>query len=516
MSWGAVLWQLALGLLAGWGWLALCDPPGGGVAAWRRLAAFVLFCAAAATMMSFVTVAAIVDKTALLPELPARETAIRMVFCAGLSVAARALLIAGQAPSGLALGGLAGFLGWSGYQWLVCARAWRVLGWFSGPFTETVLAPLLVAASIFVALVLAHEGWRPVRLRVLGILLLAWAAPPALALKRLENAWGYGPASLARAAGVPAAAEAEEFAVAWLRPFGEDPYRLEVTRAAAGRLDASAESLERLEAFLKSRRFRHIFWREGVQVLRRGWLSRWDAERALDAAALREPGLFPPDYRTALALLRAGPVTIERYQRLEALAESAEARREGFESVNESQLVFEAFSAAYARFGDEDGARRWLYLVDRLWPIYDKRIEATPLESFHEGEIEGRLFVDGVPAQDVRVGLFFIASSSQPAGALSSSVLPGEDGVFRFSRLGAGRYYLALRAPPARLRGRIEGAPGFIALSADEPAVRLSPIRVERSSSEGVEEGAKLLHNLERYPVPPLEGAQPAFKPRTR
>lgn len=515
MSWVPVLWHILLGLLAAWAWFLLGVPRDAAIPLWRRAVSFLLLTLLASVTMSFVAPYVFLDKTALLPELPAMVTALRIACCAGLGLAAWALLLPRQAAAGLALGVLSGGLGLAGYHWLVCARAWKILGWFCGPFTEAVLAPILAASAVFAGLILVGDDWKPARFRILPALLLLWTIPPALTRWRLESAWGYGPASLARAAGVPPAAEAEKAAVAWLRPFGDKSYRLDEVPVAAASLDASAESLERLEAFLNIRRFRHLFWREGVEVLRRGWLSRWDSQRALDAALLREEGLFAPDYRSALALLRAGPVTIERYQRLVALSESTGERREGFESVNQSQLIYEAFSAAYARFGDEEGAREWLYRVDRLWPIYDKKIEAAPLESFHEGEIEGWVLVDGKPAGDLRVGLFFVASSSAPAGILSSSQLPDENGRFHFSRLGTGSYYLALRGAPARLRGRIASTPGLVVLSAEEPAAVLNAVRVERSG-ESVEEGPQPLHDLERYSVPALEAPQPSFKPRPR
>jgi len=213
-------------------------------------------------------------------------------------------------------------------------------------------------------------------------------------------------------------------------------------------------------------------------ALRGGWRLHWEAERALAADRLALPGLIVPGYLGALALIRAGPLTPARFQKLEELSLLAQERREGFESARGAQLIYEAFSAAYARFGQEAGARSWIYKIDRLWPIYEKKIEVSPLEDFREGLVEGWVLEGDRPALSVRVGLFWIPPGGPASpGTLSASVLPDPGGRFRFAGLGAGQYYLGLMGPN-RFPGRILGSPGVIRFSEAFPAVTLPPIRL--------------------------------------
>ena len=50
-------------------------------------------------------------------------------------------------------------------------------------------------------------------------------------------------------------------------------------------------------------------------------------------------------------------MTAQRYAKLEQLAAATGRRVEGFEKGSDAQRIFEGFSAAYARFGDEVKAR---------------------------------------------------------------------------------------------------------------------------------------------------------------
>ena len=166
-----------------------------------------------------------------------------------------------------------------------------------------------------------------------------------------------------------------------------------------------------------------------------------------------------------MALVRAGPLTEIRKARLEDLAALAESGAGGFESVGKSQRIFEAFSGAYARFGEEEQSRRWLLKVDKLWPLYEKRIEATAVEFFTSGEIHGSVRLEGVAPGSLRVGLFHVTGGTRPYeayGDLAAGVACGPDGSFRFSNLGEGRYYLAVAGPPEALGASFGPAPGIL------------------------------------------------------
>jgi hypothetical protein len=230
---------------------------------------------------------------------------------------------------------------------------------------------------------------------------------------------------------------------------------------------------------LRDRGFKSLYRREGVQALREGRLLRWESDAAVDAHALMQPGLVEPDYRKALALLRAGPLTPERFVRLERLAQQARSSRQGFGQVTQSQYIFEAFSAAYARFGEDEASRTWLGKIDDLWPLYEKKVEEPRIETPLGGEITGSVHVGGSPAEGLGVGLFFVAGSTLASPALedlSWAVDTDSQGRFRFSDLGSGRYYLAVRAPASLADAELGGVPGFLMLSRSRRSFALAPI----------------------------------------
>ena len=303
--------------------------------------------------------------------------------------------------------------------------------------------------------------------------------------QKLEAGWDFGPRSLVEAAGLPPLEEAPAVSVALLKPAAGEPYHLESKKAELGGLNVSQESLVKLYQYLDSRAYRSIFWRRGLKALRQGWLFWWDADRALKAASLAVPGRVAPDYRQALGLLKSGPQTQARLSALESLAAQAKPRKEGFEDVTQSQYIFEGFSGAYARLGNEDQARWWLLKIDNLWPIYEKRIEVTQVESMHDGEVGGTVLLSSAPAEGMLVGLFYLGMSTTTetalsSGTLSDSMLADAQGRFKFSYLGPGRYYLGLLGVPSDLSGRIHDSPGIIDLSRDVPVARLAPIIIER------------------------------------
>ena len=362
-------------------------------------------------------------------------------------------------------------------RWVPMADAFAQLG--TGFFGRLIggSLPLFLAGSLALsAVAILHPEFESARWAVSLILLVLWGGSAGLAQWRLRSVWGFGPPDLSAAAGVEASFE--EVSVAVLSPSG---VRVEKRLLEVQGFDVSPETLRKVFVYLRSRNFKSIFSRRAITVLRRGWLDQWDSQRALEAASLQAPGVFAADYVTALSLIRAGPLTPERFLYLDELHEMARASSAGFEDINGSQLTFEAFSAAFSRFNDESRARYWLGRVDNLWPVNEKKIEVTPLERLRQGSIIGRLLVDGQPAADVRVGLFlelFSEVTKKASVILSSSVFPDQRGNFFFNDLGKGSYHLELMGPPDVLQGDIAGSPGLITISESSPTVRLAEIRI--------------------------------------
>jgi len=381
-------------------------------------------------------------------------------------------------------------VGYSSSRWPHLARAIELSGGtFIGPFLAAVSTSAVALTAVCVAAVLLFDDARPHLRSVLLAVVSAWLLPTVATEAVLLRWWGFGPRTLCEVAAVPGNAQAESQNVVWLYASRGRSLQKESVRMAAENVDLSERSLVKLENFLLRAGYRHVFALEALAAVRQGWRQWWEADRALDALTLAVPGRVHPDYRRALDLIKAGPLNAARYDRLESLAAEAARSPAGFEDVAQTQYIFEGFSAAYARFGDEAKARKWLYRIDNLWPVSEKKIEVTPVEDFREGRVRGTVLVDGRASAAVRVGLFLLWTSSGAAGSttsrlLSASTYTDDDGRFVFTELGPGRYCLALMARLELLRGRILGSPGEFELSYDRPSVLLPPVRVERELAD--------------------------------
>jgi hypothetical protein len=361
-------------------------------------------------------------------------------------------------------------------------------------FIDAMLPFALLCVAVFAVFCAVQEEDGKLRRRGPAAALAVFLGGPWLLEAYLSGSWDYGAGSLKEAAGLPVAGSSASSTVVVLKPEGGEEFQIQERLHAVGRLDASRETLLRARRYLDERGWRSLYKKEGLLLLRRGWLDHWEPELALEALSLHVPGEAVPDYAAALALIRAGPLNEERLARLKSLDELARTVKGGFESVSSSQKIFEAFSSAYARYGDEERSRSWLLRVDKLWPLYDKKIEVAPLERMRDGSIQGSLFIDGRPASAVKVGLF-LETLSEATGRrtvdFSGAVWPDSSGLFRFDDLGPGTYHLELLGTPEQLRGTVLGSPGFIDLYEGSRRVVLPPIMIERRALPSPVDGAR-------------------------
>ncbi len=469
----------ALGLAAAL-WLLLEPEKNASTA--RRVLTAALLAALGATAMSW-TRAVLAFPDTLPPEIaPGSALA---AASAGMALAVAAFAAAGaSARRAAAFGALLAAMGFCASRWPQLARAVELSGGvFAGPAAAALLPWALAASAALCAAALTRPEFGR-RGPALALAVAAfWAAGTLAVEASLTRWWGFGPRSLAEAAGIPTNEEAPRLTVLRLSPNRGRSYRREPLRMAGEGVDLSPDSLERLDEFLRRTNYRGVFAAEALADLRLGWRQWWDPERALAADMLVVPGRVHPDYRAALALLRAGPITRERRAALARLDAAAQASSAGFEDVDESQYIFEGFAAAYARFNDEDGERRWLYRTDSLWAFSDRKVEITPLDEFHSGRVAGSVLLDGRPALAVRVGLFLVETSSATGATtrlLSQAAFPDENGAFSFDHLSSGIYELSLMGRVSDLNGRLSQSPGLLQIGEMTPDAILPPIRIDR------------------------------------
>lgn len=444
-----------------------------------------------------------------LPASTALELALYSVFL-GAAAFASARGRSGLA-AGTAFGLVASAVGLCASRWPQLSRAIELCGGvFITVVMKTFLSLALAVTCAALAAALIRDDWRPLSRRLVLSLVAVWAFATVGAESVLSRAWGFGPRSLAAAAGVPTNRESRTLSVAWLYATRNRSYHVDLRRMSSETTDLSPESINRIEDFLERSGFRGVFTGEALAAVRLGRLQWWDEERALDAMMISIPGRAYPDYLHALELLRAGPVTAERYGKLEQLAAATGRRVEGFEKASDSQRIFEGFSATYARFGDEVRAREWLARLDGLWAVSEKRIEAGSIEDLREGRVDGEILLDERGATGLRAGLFMVWRSSATQTThywLSGSKVPDQDGKFYFDGLGPGRYVLALLGRPEDLRGSFAGVPGVFEVTYERPEVLLNPIRIRRElepSSGAFGPGGLREARVPMVPEPPL------------
>jgi len=412
---------------------------------------------------------------------------------------------------GAAFGLISSAIGWCASRWPLLSRAVELCGGvFLGLLSTLFLTAALAVSCAALAAALVREDLRPWSRRIAVALVAAWGLATFGADAALSRVWGFGPRSLAEAAGVPTNRDARTLAVAWLYPTRNRSYHVDSRRMSSETTDLSPDSIDRIESFLDKSGYRGVFASEALAAVRLGRLQWWDEERALDAMMISVPGRVHPDYLRALELLRAGPVTAERYAKLERLSAATGRRVEGFEKASDAQRIFEGFSAAYARFGDEVKAREWLLRLDGLWAVSEKRIEVGEFAELREGRVEGTALLDERGAIGLRVGLFAVWRSSATQTThywLSGSRVPDQDGKFYFDGLGPGRYVLALLGRPEDLRGSFAGVPGVFEITEERPDVYLNPLRIRRElepSTDAFGPGGLPEARVPMVPEPPI------------
>ena len=223
-------------------------------------------------------------------ELPASEALKLQLASVALGGAAFA---AARGRSGLmagaAFGLIASAVGWCASRWPQLARAIELCGGvFLSIVLSTVLTTALAVTYAALAAALVREDWRPLSRRLVLSLVAVWAIATFGTDAALSRVWGFGPRSLAAAAGVPTNHDSRTLSVVWLYPTRNRPYHVDTRRMSSETTDLAPDSIDRVETFLERSRFRGVFAGEALAAVRRSL-----AEDADDFAAFAERASEP-------------------------------------------------------------------------------------------------------------------------------------------------------------------------------------------------------------------------------
>ena len=418
---------------------------------------------------------------------PAERGILTMLAHAGslalLGVSAAWLAGAGGALAavrvGAPLGLAAALLGSYASAWGSFAFAAGRLGHPLARALLVLVVPLAFAAAV--AALPPRGGRAPSRTdrRRLAVLLAAWALTYHAADFHLGRRWGLGEGDLTRAVGLPPAEAARRLRVVVLSTAEGGPgfQEREVVLSSA-EVDVSADSLRLIQGYLNYNRYRTLFLTQALRALREGWGMNWDPDRRLRALLDDGGGAAAPAFGPFLEEIGRGPVTRARYSLLEAA--SAHTLRDLPSDVHEARVRYESLSAAYAHFGDPEGAETWRSRIERLMPLVNAPGPRRRVEQRRGGSIAGRIAPAGGLPEGLRVGLFAREASPRAAaeGSPLCAVELAADGTFGFGDLTPGVYYLAASGPAESLpRGRsVRGAPGALRLEREGQRLELAPI----------------------------------------
>jgi hypothetical protein len=315
------------------------------------------------------------------------------------------------------------------------------------------------------ALELARDwiGWAAA-LIVPGVALFLWS----------YAAFDAGKPSLAAAAGLPPAPSGARRLAILTQERGraaQQPFLLDLGRP--GETDYGSARLEAVERYLGAGR--SVYERPALRFLYSGRTFEMDPD-GLRRALERGVALGDPLARTLLLdNLGCAPAGAATRARLDALADEGR--------FHVGPAAAERLSAAYARQGDADGARRWRLRVQEIpgAPVAGLLGAVADDAVVPGGAITGTIAGTIAGLRGARVGLYcrldeYAPYALGPAQLVAAADL-GADGRFRFSDLPSGAYFLAVaRDVAARPKTPLSllGHRGDLVLTRRRPIVKVS------------------------------------------
>jgi hypothetical protein len=222
------------------------------------------------------------------------------------------------------------------------------------------------------------------------------------------------------------------------------------------RIACTGETVKAVETFLERRNWR-------TQLGLRAWMHLhacasidWLKSRNMDLAMqLIDQAPSPVAVQRLLDMLENCPSSLENRKYLDQLADSSR-----FHWLSDDGPRW--LGLAYLRFGDAEKARA-LLMNAGLEPEEFRRI-LTGVTPIADGKVTGKVTIEGVPEEGLRLGLVRLEHVDRMAGlqppyewrAVLASVYTRKDGSFTFDDIPEGRYALVMTGGPV---GRRRGVP---------------------------------------------------------
>jgi hypothetical protein len=215
--------------------------------------------------------------------------------------------------------------------------------------------------------------------------------------------------------------------------------------AVGGTIELTKDNLQKIESYLNAHPDGTIFTYTARNVLMTGYYALWDVQEGLAwQAKAAESQLLPR--LLLLARFSSMSVTPENLKLLESYSDDKTWYHSGRSA--------RSLSIAYHHFGKPTQARAWLEKTKNLGAeITDTKY--LDVLAVTRGTLKGKILLNEKPLSDIKVGLLSHQTTSNRvqsyaltdfslARSLQDTVTTNKDGSFAFTRLGNGKYLIAI------------------------------------------------------------------------
>lgn len=240
-------------------------------------------------------------------------------------------------------------------------------------------------------------------------------------------------------------------------------------------IKVTKDNLQKVESYLNAHPGGTIFTYTARNILMTGYYALWDIQEGLAwQVKAAESRLLPR--LLLLARFTSMSVTPENLKLLESYSDDIK----WYHSGRSAHLL----SIAYHHFGKSAQARAWLQKAISLGAeITDTKYLDVPAVT--QGTLKGKILLNEKPLSDVKVGLLSHQTTSNRvksytltdfslARSLQDAVRTNSDGSFAFTKLGNGKYLIAIMTEKNAIPFDIK--PGQIKVSNVPGLVQIGPV----------------------------------------